>query len=351
MVTKKLVKKYLVLTFAAITMAFTLKYFIFDTMIFSTGLAGFAQGITYTITLLIENNTSLSIDFSQFSLALYWCIYIIFNIPIIIFSYIYFGKKFLFNSLYVLLTSLAFSMFFNYVPGLSTASFFHIQEVEDIGLKNVLIIISSFIGGVIYGWAVALVLRNNTTSLGIDPVARYLSREKGINISIIFFTFSITNSIIWIIILNGLSGNITSWDDFVNNVLFSSKVVASVIYLGVYSIISSYFYQSSNKSVVEINTEKYLEISKRFNDIGYHRGHSIQKALGGFSKKERGIIKFVLKNEEIEDVVGIVREIDSSSFIFVTKIKRTIGNHIWSTRTFEDLEHKRKDHKHINKKN
>ncbi len=343
---KKIIKKYLILTIASITMAFTLKYFIFDTMIFSTGLAGFTQGITYTITLTIEKYTSLSLDYSQLNLVLYWGIYIILNIPIIIFSYIYFGKRFLFNSLYVLLTSLAFSMLFNYIPGLDTASFFNIQETEDPALKNMLIIISSFIGGVIYGWAVAMVLKNNTTSLGIDPIARYLSREKGINISIIFFSFSVTNSIFWIIVLNSIAGNITSWNDFINNVLFSSKIVASIIYLGVYSIVASYFYQSSDKILVEINTEKYLEISNKFNEINYHRGHSIQKIIGGFSKKERGIMKFVLKNEEVEDVVGIVRNIDPSSFIFVTKIKRTIGNHVWSTKTFEDIEHKNREHKH-----
>ena len=77
-------------------------------------------------------------------------------------------------------------------------------------------------------------------------------------------------------------------------------------------------------TMVQINSTKTDEISYYLNHLNYHRNHTISDVVGGFSHKKRSIIVTIINTEEINDVLGLIYEIDVNAFIY-TIITLTIS--------------------------
>lgn len=339
----------LFLTLFAMLSAFTLRYFIIETGIFSTGMGGFTQGLTYSIVALIERIQPGTIDNLVMATNLiYWIILSFINSAVLIFAYRFYGGKFFYSSLYVFFVSLSFSMILNFVPYLNETTIMHINEFRNEakadgiidGMEKAtyvgLIFISSIFGGLLYGYAIGSILKLGSSSLGLDPIARYFSREKGINLTRFLFAFSFINALVWTFVIQLILGNITEPGDFLNNVLFRPELIASFIFIFIYSYVAGRVYATNDKVLVEVNTNKTDEISNYLNTNNYHRSHSIIKSIGGYTKAERGIIKIIVNKEEMRDIENIVKEIDPGSFVYIINIRKTLSDHLWSPRNSED---------------
>ncbi|BDV02561.1 MAG: membrane protein [Candidatus Hepatoplasma vulgare] len=337
-------KRILILTFSGILMSFALNYFIIPLGILSAGLGGFAQGISYTITTSIGKA-----DDQQLILIIYWAIVVAINIPVVVFSYFYYGKKFIYLSLYTFFVMLISSFFFSYVPGFDTASYFK----DESGVVNITIaetVIMSIVGGVLYGISGGLIFSQGSTSLGIDPVTRYYGREKGYNLSQVLLIASIISSFFWIIIIQIISTDITSFSVFIDQVLFAPEILGSLLFIITYAFLVGYIYPTSRKYLVEINSKKVQLISAKLIEMNYHRGHSIEEVFGGYTKEKRLILKILINSEEFQDIVKIVKSVDEDAFLYATQAKYAYSKfHGWAPQTLEDKTIREKRKKQFNK--
>ncbi|CRX37276.1 / / hypothetical protein / 152623:153720 Reverse [Candidatus Hepatoplasma crinochetorum] len=346
----KKIKGIFIITLAAIALAFAVNLLVIEAGIISAGAAGIAQGISYTITAITGQN-------KEFTIIYYWIINLLINIPIIFFTYRIYGKKLLGYSLYVFFVTLAVSFSITYIPVVNEIEIIPVIDEANPNyelLNTFRTFILAFMAGIVYGVSLGIIFTKGATSLGLDPIVRYLSREKRLNIAKVLFFISIVNSIIWLSVQSYIVANQNNESiNFITDVLFGPYIIGSVIFISLYSFIVSKIYSTKKIFLLEINSEKYKRISDKLNQINYHRGHTIEAVIGGFSKKTRGILKIIVNIEEIDDVINIAENIDTNCFIYATQIARVQTTKIvyWNPITHEDIDHKKrysKEH-YINK--
>jgi uncharacterized membrane-anchored protein YitT (DUF2179 family) len=102
-------------------------------------------------------------------------------------------------SLYVFTVTLVVSLAISYIPVIKDIEI--IPAIDETNpnydiLNTFRVFILAFMAGIIYGISLGVIFIKGATSLGLDPIVRYLSREKRLNIAKVLFLISIVNSII-----------------------------------------------------------------------------------------------------------------------------------------------------------
>lgn len=313
-------KFYLRLILSGVIMAIASKFFIIYANIFSPGIGGLAQGVSYTMYDMFGHTLDGVMSNSEtFNNVFYWVIYGIMNIPIIWFTYIKFGKDFLLRSLVVMASSLIVTMILTFVPGIKDAAFisdWNAELASDFE-KFTLSSLAGVLGGMIYGFGVGMAFKEGVSSMGFDPIAKHLQRDKGMEIKTVMFIVAFVNSFIWIFVSAGIDGKLTTVDGFFDTMV-SPRILGSILFLGVYSTLMSSM--ASHKPVkVEITSFNGPKISEALNER-FQRTHSITEITGGYSKRKAKRIEMVLYRAEMEDLLNIVSESDDKAFIITTSV-------------------------------
>ncbi len=331
---KKRINKWITFTMIGILLAFITNYLIIYIEIFSPGLAGISQGISY-----LFNGFIFSTPSESKKITVYWTFYILLNIPIFIFAYKLLGKKFFLYSFYVLMVNITVSLFFTFVPGFNSIQFFDAEELKNSSdlIKFVSYSLIALIGGIGYGYGVGLALKKGGSTFGLDPIVKWLGRTKQISIGKITFIISIINSFIWTLLFSILNKEINSFTNFLE-IFLNPKIFASIVYFTIISFVSSKMYSVKNKRMIEVNSTKIDEISYYLNNLKYHRNHTILRVEGGYTHKERKILQTIINEEEMNDVLKIINIIDPKAFIFTFKINNIYGNFNNRPFTLIDLE-------------
>lgn len=345
-------KLYVTLTFGALLLAITVRYFIIPVGLYSPGLAGMINGITYTVWDILDVTGALtisadgvatlgsSISKEQFTISSYWLLYILANIPIIYLMLTWYSKRFFGLSIYVFLVNFTFTMILTYVPGFSTVSFLTSADNSESGIT---IMFMAIMAGLFYGISVGTIFNVGACTMGLDPIMRYLSREKNKKIGPLLFTVSITNSIVWIMVSYFITHptieGASNWESFLFNTIFSPMFIGSFLFVGTYAITTNIIYAIEKKLKVEITTSKVEEMSEHFNEIKFHRSHSISSVKGGFSKKDFGNVIIIINAEEVHDILEHVTQVDTKAFVIVTQLWNTYDVFDWRPITKEDKQH------------
>ncbi len=337
-------KDWIKLFIYSLFLSIILRYFIIPIQIFSPGVAGLSQGISYLLTESFFKDASNSVYYST---LFYWPIYIFFNIPILIFSFKFYGKDFLGKSIFVFFVSFLFSLFLTYTPGFNNSYLINVDAIESLEneslkktIKMIFFSVTSFFGGIIYGFAVGNIFKLDSSSLGFDPIARYLSREKGMNITKTLFITSFIISFVF-----GISENynqIYSWETFISNSFFNELIISSVVFLFTYSFVVGKIYNSNSKISLKIITKNGNKISNLLNKINYHRGHTIEEVHGGYKKEKYNILIMLLNEEEKKDVIKIINKIDKEALIYTDNVRIDSTGHEWNPVKFTDKNSKYK---------
>lgn len=334
-------KRLLFLTFSGIIIALASRYFIVSASLYSPGISGVAQGITYNVFDIFNVDGKLiGMSETMFKNTFYWIINMALNLPIMYYSITKYGKRFFLFSTYAFAISITFSMFFTYVPGFAEAEFIPPELLDSEAIKYSVSIIAAAIGGLLTGVSLGIIFRQSASSFGIDPIAKSLSREKGIDLKIVLFAFSIVNTFIWTIVSESYLGNVVSFQTFITSVLFNVTILASIVFLAIYSFTTAYIYPSANKYNVRVITKKAPQIIKRLKEVNFHRPQTVFPVFGGSTNSRQEAIDVILFNEEISDLMSYIYEIDDKSFITVEPIKEiysaSSSEQSWKVWTKED---------------
>ncbi|MFD0586669.1 YitT family protein [Paenibacillus sp. GCM10027627] len=216
-------------------------------------------------------------------------LYLVLNIPVLIWGWFILGKRFIIWSIYSVLSA---TLFLQLIP---------VVEVADD------LLLGAVFGGVIIGFGSGLALRHGGSSGGFDIVASIVTRKRDLPIGMIIF------------LLNGF-------------------VIAILIFftqnweLALYSLIAIF----SAGKVVDLIHVKHLKvtafiITTKTEDIlakllTHPRGITIMKTRGAYSSNERDMLMTVRTKFELAELCKVIIAIDPHAFINIVETVGIVGD-------------------------
>ncbi len=271
-----ILKKIGLILFFSLIYSIGLQFFIIPAGLLSTGFSGIAQIIDY------------------FSNLTYSTIYILINIPGIIISYKYLGKKFtVFTMISVLTVSLT--------THLLTTHFYNFYFTDDI-------ILNCIFGGILMGYGIGGMLKIGSSTGGTDIIGLYFLKianigfsklNSYINITIVLFAMIVFNFEIGLYtLLCVFARNLTMKYVFTNNDLLTLFIVGD-----------------------------HLEEIYEFIHNNLHRGTTLIKGTGGFTANSKDVILSNLNQNEYHILLNKINNSEENVFITVLDTKAIQGNY------------------------
>lgn len=260
---------------SALLQAFTMNTFMAPVHLLPSGFTGIAT--------LIENIAELLGGHFSTSLGM-----VLLNIPVAVFCYKHIGKKFvLFSMAQVVMASILLKV----VPS---------NPLFDDPLLNICF------GGVLYGLSVAVALRGNASTAGMDFIALYVSNKIGKSIWQYVFMFN-TGMLC-------LFGYLFGWEYAGYSILFqfiSTKTIDN-------------FYHRFKRVTLQITTQKPAEIVNAYIHSFMH-GISVTECYGGYSGKKMSLLHTVVSSYEVQDVLHLLEEVDDKIIINIMPTENFVG--------------------------
>ncbi|HEY2421680.1 MAG TPA: YitT family protein [Neobacillus sp.] len=257
------------------------------------GFCSFLFGFAFNVFLIPHKLTSGGVTGIAFFIHHFshintgWIILII-NIPLLLIGLKYLGKRFILLTIYAVVV-LSLSM--KFIP---------IHAISDD------ILLSSLIGGALYGIAVGIIIRFGGSTGGTDIISLTLSKIKNLQVGFLNICMNL--------LVVGTSGLIFGWN------------------ITLYTIIAIYvagravdmFYTNQNKLTLTIITEKYQELSDAL--IHLHvRGITMADAEGAYTHKPRKVLTTVITKFELNETKHTIKMIDPNAFVNITQTLEVMG--------------------------
>ena len=273
---KKTIIKFLLLTLAAGIFAFNLKSFI------RTGnlIPGGFSGITVLIQQIGRQFFNVEIPYSL--------VYLPLNVIPAYIGLRYIGKKFTFESFYVVVLS---SILTDIIPNIT------------ITYEPILI---ALFAGIVGGIASVICLTAGASGGGTDFISIFLSEKKGIYA--------------WGYIL---AGNIVLL--VIGGLLFDfDRALYSIIYQYVITTMLGTYYKRYQQDTLLVVTSKPQEVLEKIYELTHHDG-TIITGEGGYSGENKKIIYSVIGRDQSDKVINAIKEMDEGAFTNVIKTEQVNG--------------------------
>lgn len=285
--------RYGVLTLASLIMAIDYRTFVDWGGLYPGGAAGLAMLVQrFSQDICNVFGWNVTVPFGPINLVLN-------AIPVWI-GFKYIGKRFTLQSLYVIFVS---GFLTDLVPVDWITSF--ISEPDLLRLKTDPFVTSLF-GGIVFGFAIALCLRWNATSGGMDFIAIFLSEKKGRETWNLLLAFNAT-----ILLIGGFKFGWTG-------ALYS--IVYQFVYLQVIHLMYR-TYQYQTLTIVTTQPDRVCEAIHRMT----HHGATVIEARGGYKGDRKSIVMSVVAADETTHVYALCKTIDPDAFINAVSTSRVIG--------------------------
>ncbi len=273
-------KRYLIMAAAvlasALLQAFTMNMFLEPVGLLPSGFTGIASLLS-RITGLVGIHFSTSVGM------------VVLNIPVALFCYRQIGKKFvMFSMVQVLLSSI----------------FLEVIKAEPL-FDDVLLNIC--FGGFLYGLAIAIALKGNASTAGMDFIALYVSNRLGKSIWQYVFIFNCG--------LLCVFGAMFGWENAGYSILFQFIATRTI----------DTFYHRFKRVTLQITTVKPEEVVKEYISFCKH-GMSVVEGYGGYSKKAVSLLHTVVSTYEVQDIIFHLRQVDPGIIINVMPTETFIGS-------------------------
>ncbi|MGL4589426.1 MAG: YitT family protein [Mycoplasmatales bacterium] len=282
-----------------------LVYMVFGTFIYVVGINLFLtplqlfpsglMGLAIETTIIMKNITGINLSSPL--------IYFIYNIPLIIISFKYVGKKFTYKTVFIVaLTSILSALIPSDIDFVQNIMFSGIQltEIE-------VLIISASIAAILGGMGVGYMLKAGASGGGADIVSVFFSLFKGKSVGFI----QLVLNIVIIIIAIALTG-----------------VVATGIFMFVYIYISAVAtdktFNIHDKYTLFVVTSQAEKIKEEI-FANYYRGVTLIDSKGGYTNSPNNTLMITIDKSEVYNFIEIVKKHDQGSFINVFIVHSVIG--------------------------
>jgi uncharacterized membrane-anchored protein YitT (DUF2179 family) len=272
---KKYGTDFIIISFGAVIFALSFILFLRPNTIAPGGISGIA--------IIVNSVTAIPVG----------TLILVLNIPLFIISYIKFGFKFIFSTLYaVALCSVLIDLPIN-MP---------------IFTKDALL--ASVYGGLLLGTGIGLIFLRGATTGGVDILGRFLKlRYPHVRIGRLILVL-----------------------DFF--IVTASAIVSKDVNRALYSIITIYIsslavdtiiYGTDAAKVAFIISDKNEEIARNIT-TGLLRGVTLLSGQGGYTNRQKRVIMCAVKSQQMAGLYEIVTKSDPDAFVIVTDAKEVLGD-------------------------
>jgi len=282
------VKNFLVLLLAGTVNAFGVMLFLFPVKLYDSGISG--------LSMLLDQITPSYLTISIFLLIL--------NIPIFIFGLKKQGLVFTIYSVFTVTIYSLMSFLITFVFKID------VNLVSPLAGSDLLL--CALFGGVISGIGSGLTIRYGGALDGIEVLSVIFSKKLGISIGTFVLIFNLLLYIVCGIVIN-------SWILPLYSIVtyFAGSKTVDFVVEGIDRSKCAMIVTSKANEVIN-------ELSNNFNSSG-----TFVNAKGGYLKKDKSIIYFVVNRFQINKLKTIVLAIDKEAFISISEVSeivKTINN-------------------------
>ena len=273
---KRLIIKYLMLTAAAAVFAFNLKSFIRTGSLIPGGFSG--------ITVLVQQ---IGRQFFNIEIP-YSLVYLPINVIPAYIGLRYIGKKFTFESFYVVVLS---SLLTDMLPNIT------------ITYEPILI---ALFAGIVGGIASVICLTAGASGGGTDFISIFLSEKKGIDA----WGYILAGNIVLLVI----AGLLFDFD----------RALYSIIYQYVITTMLGTYYKRYQQDTLLVVTAKPDECVEKIYELTHHDA-TLMEGTGGYSGETKHILYSVIGRDQADKVIKALKEIDPGVFTNVIKTEQVNG--------------------------
>ncbi len=266
-----ILKKMIFLSLGAFVAGFAIEGFLVPNKIIDGGIVGVSMILSH----LLKYNLGLLI--------------VVLNIPFLCLALNKMGKVFLFQTFYAIA-----------MLGIATNLFSHYEVTHDYLLATVF-------GGIILGFGVGVVLKNEGSLDGTEIMSLVLSKKFGLSVGEIIMGFNI--------FIYGASGLIFGWEQAMYSIL---------TYFVAYRVIDVVIDGFDTSKSIRIISDCAEEIGKvLIEDLEI--GVTYLYGRGGYSGVDKTMIYCVVSRLEMSKLKEVVRKIDPMAFLSVVDVHEVYG--------------------------
>ncbi len=217
-----------------------------------------------------------------------WIILLI-NIPLFLLGLKYLGKKFILLTGYAVFV-LSFSMKFIPIHPISND-----------------ILLSSIIGGALYGIAVGIIIRIGGSTGGTDIISLTLAKKRNLQVGFLNICMNL--------LVVGISGLIFGW----------GITLYTIIAIYVSGRAVDMVYTNQNKLTLTIVTDKYEELTEALIHL-HARGVTVTDAEGAYTHKPKKVLTTVITKYELNETKHTIRTVDQKAFVNIMQTMEVMGH-------------------------
>jgi len=276
-------RDYCGIIFAGCLYAFAIKYFVFPSQVIMTGTEGISIATAYFFD----------------SPGLFIVLYVFFQSVLILFAFRRIGFRFAMRTTLVIATVVGL---LSILPAYQFAN----PEPQ---YERILLVI---FGGILAGIAKAIAFRYGSSTGDEDIPAAYFSMK---------YLRPVGNIAVIAAVISTAFGMTLA---FVKTHRIE-PVINTLMYTAIYIFMSTQtlnnFYRKFKLTIINVVTKSPEKIGQDIRDLLPHRTFTIEEGVGGYLKDNVKILRVILTQEELPDVVDLIEHADKQTFFFYNDIE------------------------------
>lgn len=342
--------RYAIAVLVGIITALSSMFLIRNMGLYSFGLSGIFQGIARIVKVSSSKYITDPQTIEAIYNALFYGLYLLANIPLIIFSYFKLGKRFTHISTIVIVLGNVIPILLGFIPGINDIYIFgHIDSNQSLQVHGVQLLtffgddlgkfgplmIYAIANGIITGGYVALSLAVSGSTGGLDFISFYYAKKKGKPIGTILAYFNLASVFLSIIVGSYIASGTTDFN-WVNNdpnanidfaptpfsyqTLFSQNLVASIAMSIISSLTLNFLFPKDKKVKLSIYSNNINEIRDYFYSQKFNHALTINNNIGGYSLEKKQSIEIVCLYMEVPILLDWIKKVDDKAFTTISSL-------------------------------
>ncbi|WP_369085884.1 YitT family protein [Metamycoplasma spumans] len=191
--------------------------------------------------------------------------------------------------------------------------------------ENWPVLVYAILGGAAEGFASIVAWRQRGSIGGTSVISNYIAYKNKKPVGNVFLMVAICFSSFSTIVIGSLEftgnirGHVWNFDEFL------VRIMGTIVYLLVFSMLVNKFYPKYKKVKIDIYTKRPELVAERFKKIGYIHSFNIFNGIGGYSHDEFGKIETVALYLERDQILDEVKRVDKNAWITISNIHGLIG--------------------------
>ncbi len=337
----------MVMCVVGLLMSFTSLLFIQNTGVYISGTSGIFQGIARIVKVIMKKQ---EVDPGMVNLTyqlMFYGLYLITNIPLMIFSWKKMGKRFTILSSIPVVISNVLPLLINLIPGMntvfifgdtrtldSTLSYYEVQLLTfhtdslgagHVGEKAVFMALYTVFAGLINGIAYSLALAVGGSTGGLDFITFFFAYKKKKSLGPMLLIFNSSSVFISSIIGSFLAAVIVDPKYLTFYNLISQNLLSGIIYVIILNIVVNNLFPKDKIVKIQIYCDDVMDIRNYLYSINFKHSLTINTTTGGYSLQQKQNIEIICLFIETPKILSQVKKIDKYMLITITELKGIDG--------------------------